>query len=167
MSLLEQGLNQQAMTMIDSSVPTEPWENSVGALLRIHCQPDARQTPREELDHAVRGTLALITQPEPTTATFRVRLGLTTLDLTADQPTPKTPNLRATVIDVASSDAYAARDVLDHHAMRSHMTPQQEQELSVVLAASGLGTRKLSAAHTDALTAAVHKAEDRLRNLLV
>ena len=66
-----------------------------------------------------------------------------------------------------SSDAYAARDVLDHHAMRSQMTPQQEQELVAVLAASGLGTRNLSVVHMDALTAAVHKAEDRLRNLLV
>jgi len=167
MSLLEQGLNQQATTMIDSSVPTEPWENTVGALLRIHCRPDASQTPQKESDHAVRGTLALITQPEPTTAAFRARLGLTTLDLTADQPTPKTPDLRATVIDVASCDAYAARDVLDHHAMRSRMTPQQEQELAAVLTASGLGTRNLSVVNMDALTAAVHKSEDRLRNLLV
>jgi hypothetical protein len=115
----------------------------------------------------VRETLTLVTHPEPMTAAFRARLGLTALDLTADHPTPGTSRLRSAVIDVASFDAYAAREVLHHHTTRSQMTAQQEQELTAVLAASGLGAKDLSSAHRDALTTAVHKAEDRLRDLLM
>jgi hypothetical protein len=167
MSLMEQGRTQQATAMIESSVPTEPWENTVAAILRISCRPMTSPTPQMELDRAVEETLALITQPEPTTAVFRARLGLTTLDLTADQPTPYDSHLRAALINVAASDAYAARDTLDHHTMRAQMTHQQEQELTAMLTAAGLGARNLSTAHMDALTAAVHQAEDNLRALLV
>jgi hypothetical protein len=167
MSLREQGLTQQATAMIETSIPTEPWEKTVAALLRIYCRPKSSPTPHEELDHAVQETLSLITQPEPTTAAFRARLGLTALDLTANQPTPKTPHLRAAIINVASSDAYAARDILEHHAIRVHMTYQREQQLIAVLAAAGLGARNLPAVHMDALTTAVHTGEDRLRTLLV
>jgi hypothetical protein len=39
MSLMEQGLTQQATAMIESSVPAEPWENTVAAILRIYCRP--------------------------------------------------------------------------------------------------------------------------------
>jgi hypothetical protein len=167
MALLQEGLNEQAISVIDSTVPTEPWENTVAALLRIACRTEGSPPARQELDHTVRETLALVAQPEPMTAVFRARLGLTALDLTANQPTPDTSRLRSAVIDVAASDAYAARDVLHHHTTRSQMTAHQEQEIIAVLAASGLGARDLSSAHMDALTAAVHKAEDRLRDLLM
>jgi hypothetical protein len=33
MSLMEQGLTQQATAVLESSVPTEPWENTVAAIL--------------------------------------------------------------------------------------------------------------------------------------
>lgn len=166
MSLMEQGLPQQATAMIESSVPAEPWENTIAALLRIYCQPNTSPTSPVELDDAIRETLALITQPEPTTVAFRARVGLTALDLTADELLPKARHLRDTVIDLGASDAYAARDILEHAATRSQMTHQQEQELTSVLAAAGLGARNLPPVHWDALTAAVHIAEDLLRSLL-
>lgn len=167
MSLLEQGLTRQAVAMIDSSVPTEPWENTVAAILRMCCRPKAEPTPRQELNRVVKETLRLITQPEPTTAVFRVRVGLTASDLTADHPTPHISHLRATIINVASTDAYAARDVLENHTMCSQMTRQQEHTLGAVLTAAGLGTGTLPAAHLDALMTAVHTAKNRLRTLIV
>ncbi|WP_344888016.1 hypothetical protein [Nonomuraea antimicrobica] len=166
MSLVEQDLHQQAADMIDSSVPAEPWENAVAAILRIHCRPTTSTTPPTELDHAVRAALTLIAEPEPTTAAFRVRLGLTVLDLAADQPTAHDSDLRSAVISVANSDGYAARDVLRHHGMLSHMTLQEEQELARVLAAAGFGAGSLPAAHSEALTAAVRQGEQSLRALL-
>ncbi|MEU0571529.1 hypothetical protein ABZ297_39870 [Nonomuraea sp. NPDC005983] len=166
MSLVEQDLPQQAADMIESTVPAEPWEHAVAAILRIYCRPDTSTTSQEELDRAVRETLALITQPEPMTAAFRARLGLTALDLTADRPTAQDSDLRSAVVGVAVSDAYAARDVLGHHAMRSHMTSQQAEELAVVHAASGFGAGSLPPAHEVALTAAVRQGEDSLRALL-
>ncbi|MEU8202011.1 hypothetical protein [Streptosporangium sp. NPDC049046] len=166
MSLMEQGLPQQAATMIDSSVPTEPWENAVAAILRVYCRPPTTPTPQNELDHAGRETLALITDPDPMTAAFRTRLALTVLDLTADRATAYDSDLRSTVVGVACSDAYAAREVMGHHGMRSRMTPQQEQEVAGVLTASGFGAGHLPAAHLDALTTAVRHGEDSLRALL-
>jgi hypothetical protein len=67
---------------------------------------------------------------------------------------------------VASSDAYAARDVLGHPAMLSSMTGQQHQNLTAVIAAAALGTGSIPDVHMDALTEAVRHAEGRLRTLL-
>lgn len=166
MSLLEQGLNQEATDMIDSSVPAEPWENTLATILHLCCRPRITPPSQTELDHATQAALSLITQPEPTTAVFRARIGLTVLDLTADQPARHAHHLRTAVIDVASSDAYAARDILRHHATRSQITDQEEQALTAVLTVAGLGAGNLPATHKDTLTAAVRTAEDRLRVLL-
>ncbi|MFC4010236.1 hypothetical protein ACFOY2_23620 [Nonomuraea purpurea] len=166
MSLVEQNLPQQAADMIDASIPAEPWENAVAAILRIYCRPPTSTTSQNTLDPAVREVLALIADPEPTTAAFRVRLSLTALDLTADRPTAHDSDLRSAVIGVACSDAYAARDVLGHHGVRSRLTSQQEQQVADVLAASGLGAGSLPAAHLDTLTTAVRQGEDSLRAML-
>jgi hypothetical protein len=166
MSLVEQGKLRQASAVIDSTVPAEPWENTVAAILRICCQPNNSPTRPDEMDHALREALALTMQREPMTAAFRARVGLTALDLTTGQPALYDRQLRAALLEVASSDAYAARAVLDHDVMRSQMTRQQERELLVVLTASGLGTKRLPETHLDALTTAVRTAERQLRTLL-
>jgi hypothetical protein len=44
MSLIDQGRTQQATAMIESSIPTEPWENTVAAILRIYCRPKTQQS---------------------------------------------------------------------------------------------------------------------------
>jgi hypothetical protein len=166
MSLIEQGKPLHASAMIDSTVPAEPWENTVAAMLRICCQPDSSPIPPGELDHTAREALALIAQCEPMTAAFCVRVGLTALDLAAGRPTRFDRRLRAALHEVASADAYAARDTLDDQVMRSQMTRQQEHELLAVLTASGLGTGSLPAAELDSLTTAVRTAEGQLRTLL-
>ncbi|GAA2302083.1 hypothetical protein GCM10010149_59250 [Nonomuraea roseoviolacea subsp. roseoviolacea] len=163
MSLVEQNHLQKAMDMIDLIIPAEPWENAVAAILRIYCRPTTSQI---DLDHVVQEALALIADPEPMTAAFRARLGLTVLDLTAGHPTAHDSDLRSAAIDVARSDAYAARDVLRHHEMRSSMTPQQQQQLASVLAASGFGAGSIPAANLDTLTAAARQGERSLRALL-
>ncbi|MER5322265.1 hypothetical protein [Streptosporangium roseum] len=166
MSLLEQDLPQQATDMIESSATTEPWENAVAGILRIYCRPTTSAPAQDELDRVVREALALITDPDPMTAAFRARLGLTALDLAGNRPTAHDCDLRSAVVGVACSDAYAARDVLGHHGMRSRMTPRQEQEIVGVFAASGFGAGSIPAAHLDVLTAAVRQGEDSLRALL-
>jgi hypothetical protein len=167
MSLAEQGRHQAAIAMIDSTAPAEPWEHTVAAILRISCRPDTGPVPQDELEQAVRQALTLTAQPVPMTAAFRTRVGLTALDLASIQPTPYDSRLRAALLDLAASDAYAARDILGHEAMRSQMTRQQDRELSSVLTAAGLDTGNLPAAHMDALTTAVTTAERQLRTLLL
>lgn len=166
MSLMERGLDEQARATIESTVPAEPWENAIAALLRICCRPATSPAPQPELEHALQEALALIAPPDPATATFQARVGLTALDLAHDRTSPCPALLRDAVVDVAILDAYAARDVLNHHPVCSRLASEQRQKLHDVLTASGLGAGKLSPAHMHALTTAVDTAEVTLRGLL-
>ncbi|WP_326645252.1 hypothetical protein OG884_12605 [Streptosporangium sp. NBC_01755] len=166
MSLMERGLSQQARAAIESTAPTEPWENAIAALLRIYCRPATSPTPQPELELVLREALTLITPPDPATAAFQVRLGLVTLDLTRDRTGPCPALLQDAIVDVAILDAYAARDVLNHHLARSRLTSEQRQKLNDVLTASGLGAGKLSPTHMHVLTTAVDEADVALRRLL-
>ncbi|MFJ2113363.1 MULTISPECIES: hypothetical protein [unclassified Streptomyces] len=166
MSLMERGLDEQARATIESTVPTEPWENAIAALLRVCCRPATVPTLQPELDLALEETLALIAPPAPATAVFQTRVGLATLDLAHGRTSPRIVLLQDAVADVAALDAYAARDVLNHPLAGSCLTSDQRQRLDAVLTASGLGTGHLSAAHTQALTEAVDTAEVALRGLL-
>jgi len=106
MSLTEQGLSDQARVMIDSSALAEPWENTVAALLRICCQPDTASLSLDQLSDAASQALNLITESaDPTTATFRVRVGLTALDFAANQPVHCISGLQAALLATALSDA--------------------------------------------------------------
>ncbi|WP_261800623.1 hypothetical protein [Streptomyces sp. PBH53] len=166
MSLMELGLDQQARDTIDSTIPTEPWENTIAALLRIYCRPPTSPAPQADLDFALREATALIATPDPSTAAFEARVALSALDLVGDCTSPYVAPLRNAVVGVAVLDAYAAREVLRHPLTHPHLTGQQRQKLDTVLTLSGLGTGHLSTAHTQSLTAAVDRAEAMLRDLL-
>ncbi|GGZ95124.1 hypothetical protein ACFOOM_13910 [Streptomyces echinoruber] len=166
MSLMERGLDQQARDTIEATTPKEPWENTVAAFLCIYCRPAADPVPEAELDLALQGALALITSPDPEVTAFQARVGLTALELAPDHTSPHAARLRDALADVASHDAYAAREVLDHHATRPHLTDDQRHRLDVLLTASGLGAGNLPQAHMHALSEAVDKAEAALRELL-
>ena len=92
MSLLEQGLHREAAAMIDATVPAEPWETAVTAILRAYCQQQATPAAPAETNDAIKKTLELVKQGEPTTAAFRSRAGLTALDLAAGQLRQAPPN---------------------------------------------------------------------------
>lgn len=166
MALMERGLYQQARDTIDSTAPTEPWENAIAALLRVCCRPATSSMPELELDLVLQEALALLAPPDLSTAAFQARVGLTALELVSDRTSPHTALLREAIADVACLDAYAARDVLNHHTARSHLTSEHIQKLDAVLTASGLGAGNLPRAHMHALTEAVDKAEASLGGLL-
>lgn len=166
MSLLEQDLHPQARALLDSTMPTEAWETAVGQLLRLSCTQAGATPPHDELDSAIEMTLAQMNDADPSTAAFRVRLGLTTLDLAGDHSTTAITQLRHAVVTAALSDAYAARDALRSKALCVHLTTELEHELNGVLAASGIGGRLLAAEQAHDLMAVVHLAEEQLRTLL-
>ncbi|MFE0150166.1 hypothetical protein ACFWY5_23655 [Nonomuraea sp. NPDC059007] len=166
MALLAQDRPDEAIALIDSTLPAEPWEATVAALLRIAIRPGTTPTPQDEVEHVLTQTYGLVTAQEPTTAAFRARLALTALDVAAGRCQRSGARLAAAVIDVAATDAYAARDVRAHPAMRSRMTGQQHQDLAAVIAAAALGTGSIPDVHLNALNEAVEHAEERLRNLL-
>ncbi|MER5972176.1 hypothetical protein ABT112_20965 [Streptomyces sp. NPDC002055] len=166
MSLMEHGLDQQARDTIDSTVPTEPWETAIAALLRISCRPAGSPAPEPELQLALQGAATLLAAPDAPTAAFQIRAGLAALDLVRDQTCQDVTPLQNALAEVALLDAYAARDVLNHDRVGSHLTSEQSEKLDAVLTASGLGTGTLPPAHAQALTEAVDKAEVTLRGLL-
>ncbi|MEO3807063.1 hypothetical protein [Nonomuraea sp. B1E8] len=166
MSLMERGLDREARATIESTAPAEPWEDAIAALLRVYCWPVTSPVPQPELELALQEALVLMTPPDPATAAFQTRVGLTALDLAYDRTSPYILLLQEAIVDVATLDAYAARDVLNHRLVRSRLTGGQRQSLDELLLASGLGAGRLSSVHMQALTAAVDKGEVALRELL-
>ncbi|MFD6437219.1 hypothetical protein ACFWFC_31310, partial [Streptomyces venezuelae] len=164
MALMEQGLDQQARDLIDTTRPTEPWEMAISALLRAHCRPLAVALPQAVLDRAQRAVAALLADPEPSIAVFQTRAGLAALDLDAEGP--HTDSLLSTLVKVARLDGYAAREVLDHPTTRALLSAARASALGQVVADAGLGTGTLPADHQRSLTESVALGEAELRRLL-
>jgi hypothetical protein len=165
MSLMEQGLDQQARDMIDATQPTEPWENAIALVLRAHCRPAAVPDPRADLDHALSECAVLLTHPDPSTALFQTRTGLAALEL--DPNGPHASPISGLVAKVARLDAYAAREARNHPVARAALSTDQKDALSTVITAAGLGTGVLRTRHMQSLTNAVTLAESELARLLV
>lgn len=164
MSLMEQGLDQQARDMIDATQPTEPWETPIGLLLRAHCRPVGVPVARTDLEHALDEAAALLAPPDPSTAVFQTRTGLTALEL--DPGGQCAGTLPKTIAEVAQLDAYAARDVLHHPIAASVLDAHSARALNAVIAAAGLGSGVLPAHHHQALKGAVTHARAELERLL-
>jgi hypothetical protein len=166
MSLLEQGHHREAASVIDATIPAQPWEAAVAAILRAYCQQQAIPAMPVDPGDAITKTIELIGHAEPTTAAFRSRTGLAALDLAASQPQAGTAHLHDAIVKVAATDAYAARNALSHPIMRARMTCHQERQLTSIVTAAGLGAGHLPADHIDTITSAVGRAEEHLRVLL-
>ncbi|WP_434595907.1 hypothetical protein [Streptomyces sp. A5-4] len=164
MALMEQGRNQQALDLIDTAQPTEPWETSIGLLLRAHCRHVGVPVAQADLEHVLVEAAALLTPPDPSTAVFQTRAGLSAFELDPDGPFAGT--LTKTIAKVAQLDAYAARDVLHHPLAVSALGAGSTLALNAVIAAAGLGSGALPAHHYEALTGAVAHAEAELERLL-
>ncbi|MFE9308184.1 hypothetical protein ACFYM5_10850 [Streptomyces sp. NPDC006706] len=164
MSLMEQGHDQQARNMIDATQPTEPWETAVALLLRTHCRPANTPVPEPDLDRTLSEAALLLAHPEPSTAAFQTRTGLTALEL---DPTGRhADSLLDAIVDVARLDAYAAREVLHHPVAVSARNADRTDALSAVIAAAELGAGALPAHHRASLTGTVAHAETELGRLL-
>jgi hypothetical protein len=166
MALMERGLGQQARDTIDATTPTEPWENTIAALLHVYCRPPSAPVPRPDLDLVLSEVATLVAEPDPSTAVFQTRAALAALDLTRDRTSPSVGPLNDALANTAALDAFAARDVLTHAAAGPSLTSEHHRQLVAAVAASGLGAGRLPEHHMHALTEAVDKGEVALRSLL-
>ncbi|MFE2587646.1 hypothetical protein ACFXDD_01575 [Streptomyces anthocyanicus] len=164
MALMEQGLDQQARDLIDTTQPAEPWEKTVALLLHAHCRPADAPVPIADLDRAVEEAVQLLAHPDPPTAVFQARTGLSALDV--DRVGRHHARILDCLVGVARLDAYAARDVLHHPVAASALDDQATGALAAVIAAAGLGAGALSAPDHEALMGAVGHAERELERLL-
>ncbi|MGV9921563.1 hypothetical protein ACWDMR_00290 [Streptomyces althioticus] len=164
MALMEQGLNQQARDLIDTTQPAEPWEDAVALLLHAHCRTTDAPVPEADLDRTLHAAAQLLAHPDPPTAAFQTRMALSALEL--DRTGRYTAQILDALLSVARLDAYAARDALHHPIARSALGDQATNALTAVIAAAGLGSGALSAHDHEALTGAVGNAERELEGLL-
>ncbi|MBZ6230293.1 hypothetical protein [Streptomyces olivaceus] len=164
MALTEQGLHQQARHLIDTTQPTEPWEKAVALLLHAHCRPADAPVTGADLDRTVEEAVQLLAHPDPPTAVFQTRMGLSALDL--DHAGHQATRLLDSVVGVARLDAYAAREALHHPVAASALDAQATVALTAVITAAGLGAGALSAPEHETLTGAVGHAERELSELL-
>ncbi|WP_435246889.1 hypothetical protein [Streptomyces sp. NRRL F-5630] len=164
MALMEQGLDQQARDLIDTTQPTEPWEVAVALLLRAHCRPTNAPVPEADLDRTFDEVAQLLAQPDPPTAVFQTRTALSALEL--DHSGRHAARILDGLVSVARLDAYAARDALHHPLAASALDDEATAGLTTVIAAAGLGAGVLSARDHVLLTGAVDLAEKKLARLL-
>lgn len=164
MALMEQGLDEQARDLIDTTLPTEPWERGIALILRAHCRPTNMPVAEADLGRIFHEATLLLAHPEPSVAAFQARTGLSALEL---DPTGRhAAPMLGSLVDVARLDAYAARDVLHHPVVASALSASARDALSAVIAAAGLGAGVLPAHHREALAGAVVHAETELGRLL-
>jgi hypothetical protein len=72
---------------------------------------------------------ALAQAPDRPTTAARTRIGIIALDLAEAVGTNQGEPLRAALIALAATDAYAAQDVLTHRPLTRHLTASQSQPL--------------------------------------
>ncbi|MEU0353485.1 MULTISPECIES: hypothetical protein, partial [unclassified Streptomyces] len=164
MALMEQGLDQQARELIDTSQVTEPWERAIALLLNAHCRPADALVPEPDLDRTLDEAVQLLAHPDPPTTAFQTRTALSALEL--DRTGRYAARVLDSLVSVARLDAYAARDALNHPVVASALDDGPTDALNAVIAAAGLGSGVLSAHDHEALTGAVANAEAELERLL-
>lgn len=166
---LHEGHTEAALTLLETSVTTEPWEQAVAAYL--HSYSDLR-THRLTAE-GVATTLAAVRHARQSvdrnTTLFRLRLALITVDLAAEMsPGPAEALCGELIRDAAESeDAVAARVVLRHEAARAQMTPTGTQALETLVLKAGLDRGAIPAPLLTDLMASVEIAETVLARTLV
>ncbi|MCX4659135.1 hypothetical protein [Streptomyces uncialis] len=166
MALMERGLDQEALDMIDTTSPTEPWETTIAALLRAHCRSASSPLSGADLDLVLRETTTLLTAPEPSYAVFQTRSGLAALDLADDGASKRVHTLSEAIATTAVLDAYSAHEALRHPVARRYLTGARQQQLCAVITTAGLANGRLPDEHLHTVIDAVDKADTALRDLL-
>ncbi|MEV5843721.1 hypothetical protein AB0M32_17350 [Streptomyces sp. NPDC051985] len=164
MALMEQGHDRQALDLIDTTQPTEPWETAVALLLHAHCRPTDTPVPQRDLDRTLEEAVQLLAHADPPTAAFQTRTGLSALEL--DHTGRHAVRILDSLVSVARLDAYAAQDALRHPVAASHLDAGAADALHALIAAAGLGASVLPAHHLESLMGAVGHAETELERLL-
>ncbi|MFE7868736.1 hypothetical protein ACFUYE_00075 [Micromonospora humida] len=142
-----------AAALLTTTKIEAPWEHAVHGLLTTWLDLAAGHTPVDHADLIDR----VSTTPRTTGLTvFRVRLGLTALDLAVSVPTAAVDSLTKQLVADAihDEDANAARDLINHPAV----TSESERTLRALMEASGLGQGHLPAATVDQLSSALDVA---------
>jgi hypothetical protein len=164
-----EGRTGSALTLIDTSVGTEPWTQAVAACLRSYARAKIDRLNSADVT-AMLTAVQLARQPtDRATTWFRTRLGLTAVDLSAAVRQDDADLMCAELIDEAerSADAFVARDVLRHPVCLSRMTSAQAGALTALVDGARLDAGSIPRPLLDDLTASVQTAGTVLANSLL
>jgi hypothetical protein len=153
-----------ARSVLAETSAATPWEEAVAACLRVLCLTLAGRPADSGITTMIDTYLAL--QPAGEHAVFRVRLGLSAIDLAAGAR--KVPQAADVVVrDVLqTADAYAAHDVLSHQACLSHAALRHSRALTEIVQAAGLGRGTMPGEMLDDLMESVRVSEASMTNML-
>ncbi|MFI5959795.1 hypothetical protein [Cryptosporangium sp. NPDC051539] len=153
LGLATAGEHDQALHLLFTTQPGQPWETAVIMCLTTLIRADTHA------DTDVASILNTWWQAaeSPGLAMFRTRLGLCALDVLSYLDHLSTDRMAADLVDqvCADTDGYAIRDLLSHPRCAAALRPAQEIHLRQAARDCGLGIPQQLAPHLDALTAAV------------
>ncbi|WP_199844209.1 hypothetical protein [Streptomyces sp. RTd22] len=155
-----------AMTLLADTVPGEPWENAVTACLMVMSRRQAGLPVDRELAELLDCYQRLDRPAE--LAVFHTRLGLSVLDIADGVGEVVAHRIATNLIGqtVATSDGYAARDVLAHVGCSALLTSAQAQQLGHAVEACALGRGHIPVEMRTDLMAALDLSEGVLRQTL-
>lgn len=146
----------EAAALIDAAVTDAPWEQAIAACLFTY----AAHTDSVSMLRAVSEAFDKLA---PRTGLFHVRLGLTALDLATASPAPvsetETVSFQILRQTLDTDDAFLAREVLQHPALKDTLNTQQYTILRNRITRAALHRGKLLPRHIQALTKATAVAE--------
>jgi thiopeptide-type bacteriocin biosynthesis protein len=154
------GHTDSALTFIDTSVVTQPWDNAVAACLRSYACITAERLDTDDLATMLAAVRLARESSDRATTLFRTRLGLIAVDLCAVLHQDEADLMCVELIDGAerSADAFAAREVMSHPVCRARMTPEQAAALTALIERAGLGAGSIPEPLLDDLMASVQTA---------
>jgi hypothetical protein len=152
-----------ALTMLQDTVTSEPWEDIVSGCLTALCAPGRSESmrrvktvPGAYLNLAIADTAELLV--------FTTRLGLTVIDAAGGTAHS---HLRAAAHSLITRvirlrDGYATRDLLAHQECRALLTSEEEDALVCIADSCALGHGSMPGQVQDQLTAAVSVARENI-----
>jgi hypothetical protein len=150
------GHHDKAQALLHTTQPGQPWETAVTACLTLLCQP--HPTASTDRSDALANYRGLDTTAAGLTV-FHTRLGLCLIDALDTANQPATEAIAASLLDQATTDGYAARDVLAHPSCRGTATNRQTHALAELVDACGLDSGRIPEPMLADISATLHTAE--------
>ena len=138
LALLTSGHPIEAAAATEEAEPVHPWEHTVRAILRVLCQRVGGGAPGPATVTMLAAACTLVQALDPATVAARARIGLVAYALADPGDAVLASALRDVLIASASTDGYAARDLLASPSMSNAVTSAQRMELEALVRKCGL-----------------------------
>lgn len=160
-ALLHEGNTAEATRLVEDSAAEQKWERAVKHLILAAC-PLTDWTEAQNYTDMLAIINGLLESASPSIAVFSTRAAILAHNIadSAQQPAIFVSKLRT----VASTDARAARDLLQHPNLRDGLTPSLREQLTTALEVSGLGAGHIPEPAHRVMLASVERAETHLRS---